>query len=124
MKEEYVNYAVINRETSDGYDDSYRLSPKEAVELWNRAMLPDAEKGNLCLYTIADTEENLKTQTSLRIEINLYDQAQSTTPYYWYHSFRVFTFSENCLDWIGTHTDLEWETMDRVNADRLASYQG
>ena len=51
-------------------------------------------------------------------------QAQNTAPYYWYHSFRVFTFSENCLDWIGTHTDLEWETMDRVNADRLASYQG
>ena len=123
MKEENVSYAVINRETADGLENSYRLSPKETVELWNSAMLPDAEAGNLCLYTIADTEENLKTQTSLRIEINLFDQTRSKEPYYWYHSFRVFTFSENCIDWIETHTNLEWETMDRVTSDRLSAYQ-
>ena len=118
MEEQYVNYSVINRETPDGLENSYRLSPSETVELWNLAMLPDAEEGNLSLYTIADTEENLKTQTNLRIEINLFDQDQLYEPYYWYHSYRVFTFSKHCLDWIEKNTDLQWETMGEILAQK------
>ena len=118
MEEQYVNYAVITRESLNGTENSYRLSPQETVELWNLAMLPDAEKGNLSLYTIVDTEENMKTQTNLRIDINLFDETRTHEPYYWGHSYRVFTFSEHCLDWIETHTKLEWETMDIVTAER------
>ena len=118
MEEKYVNYAVINREGINGMENSYRLSPQETVELWNLAMLPDAEDGNLSLYTIVDTEENMKTQTNLRIDINLFDESRTYNPYYWDHSYRVFTFSERCLDWIETHTKLEWETMDAVTAER------
>ena len=118
MKEKYVNYAVINRETINGTENSYRLTPQETVELWNMAMLPDAEEGNLSLYTIVDTEENMKTQTNLRIDINLFDETRMQAPYYWGHSYRVFTFSEHCLDWIEAHTKLEWETLDVVTAER------
>ena len=117
MEEQYVNYAVINRETAAGMENSYRLTPQETVELWNLAMLPDASEGNLSLYTIVDTPENMKTQTSLRIDINLFDESRTQSPYYWGHSYRVFTFSEHCLDWIGEHTNLEWETMDQVTAE-------
>ena len=118
MEERYVNYAVINREGVNGMENSYRLSPRETLELWNMAMLPDAEDGNLSLYTIVDTEENMKTQTNLRIDINLYDETRTSDPYYWNHSYRVFTFSERCLDWIEEHTKLEWETLDTVTAKR------
>ena len=118
MEERYVNYAVINREGINGMENSYRLSPRETVELWNMAMLPDAEDGNLSLYTVVDTEENMKTQTNLRIDINLYDATRTSDPYYWNHSYRVFTFSERCLDWIEEHTKLEWETLDTVTAER------
>ena len=118
MEERYVNYAVINREGINGMENSYRLSPRETVELWNMAMLPDAEDGNLSLYTVVDTEENMKTQTNLRIDINLYDETRTSGPYYWNHSYRVFTFSERCLDWIEEHTKLEWETLDTVTAER------
>ena len=116
MEERYINYAVINREGLNGMENSYRLSPQETVELWNLAMLPDAEEGNLSLYTIVDTEENMKTQTNLRIDINLFDETRTHDPYYWNHSYRVFTFSERCLDWIEGHTKLDWETMDVVTA--------
>ena len=116
MEERYINYAVINREGLNGMENSYRLSPQETVELWNLAMLPDAEEGNLSLYTIVDTEENMKTQTNLRIDINLFDETRTHDPYYWNHSYRVFTFSERCLDWIEEHTKLDWETMDVVTA--------
>lgn len=118
MEERYVNYAVINREGLNGMENSYRLSPQETVELWNLAMLPDAEEGNLSLYTIVDTEENMKTQTNLRIDINLFDETRTHDPYYWNHSYRVFTFSERCLDWIEEHTKLDWETLDVVTAER------
>lgn len=118
MEERYINYAVINREGLNGMENSYRLSPQETVELWNLAMLPDAEEGNLSLYTVVDTEENMKTQTNLRIDINLYDETRTSDPYYWNHSYRVFTFSERCLDWIEEHTKLEWETLDTVTAER------
>ncbi len=118
MEEQYVNYAVINREMSDGLENAYRLSPSETVELWNLAMLPDAEEGNLSLYTISDTEENLKKQTNLRIEINLFDQDQLLEPYYWYHSYRVFTFSEHCLEWIEKNTGLQWDTMNKISEQR------
>ena len=101
MEERYINYAVINREGLNGMENSYRLSPQETVELWNLAMLPDAEEGNLSLYTIVDTEENMKTQTNLRIDINLFDGV-----------------SERCLDWIEEHTKLDWETLDVVTAER------
>ena len=118
MEERYVNYAVINREGINGMENSYRLTPQETLELWNMAMLPDAEDGNLSLYTIVDTEENMKTQTNLRIDINLFDETRTSDPYYWNHSYRVFTFSERCLDWIEEHTKLEWETLDTVTAKR------
>ena len=118
MEERYVNYAVINRESVNGMENSYRLSPRETLELWNMAMLPDAEDGNLSLYTVVDTEENMKTQTNLRIDINLFDETRTSDPYYWNHSYRVFTFSERCLDWIEEHTKLEWETLDTVTAER------
>ena len=118
MEAQYVNYAVINREGLNGMENSYRLSPQETLELWNMAMLPDAEDGNLSLYTIVDTEENMKTQTNLRIDINLYDETRTHDPYHWDHSYRVFTFSERCLDWIEEHTKLEWETLDVVTAER------
>ena len=118
MEERYINYAVINREGLNGMENSYRLSPQETVELWNLAMLPDAEEGNLSLYTIVDTEENMKTQTNLRIDINLFDETRTHDPYYWNHSYRVFTFSERCLDWIEEHTKLNWETLDVVTAER------
>ena len=118
MEERYINYAVINREGLNGMENSYRLSPQETVELWNLAMLPDAEEGNLSLYTIVDTEENMKTQTNLRIDINLFDETRTHDPYYWNHSYRVFTFSERCLDWIEEHTKLDWETLDVVTAER------
>ena len=118
MEAQYVNYAVINREGLNGMENSYRLSPQETVELWNLAMLPDAEEGNLSLYTIVDTEENMKTQTNLRIDINLFDETRTHDPYYWNHSYRVFTFSERCLDWIEEHTKLDWETLDVVTAER------
>ena len=118
MEAQYVNYAVINREGLNGMENSYRLSPQETLELWNMAMLPDAEDGNLSLYTIVDTEENMKTQTNLRIDINLYDETRTHDPYHWDHSYRVFTFSERCLEWIEEHTKLEWETMDVVTAKR------
>ena len=114
MEAQFVNYAVIERETADGVENSYRLTPEETVELWNSAMLPDAEDGNLSLYTIVDTEENLKTQTNLRIDINLFDQLRIQEPNYWYHSYRVFTFSEHCLEWIEEHAHLEWETLADV----------
>ena len=118
MEAQYVNYAVINREGLNGMENSYRLSPQETLELWNMAMLPDAEDGNLSLYTIVDTEENMKTQTNLRIDINLYDETRTHDPYHWDHSYRVFTFSEHCLEWIEEHTKLDWETMDVVTAKR------
>ena len=118
MEAQYVNYAVINREGLNGMENSYRLSPQETLELWNMAMLPDAEDGNLSLYTIVDTEENMKTQTNLRIDINLYDETRTHDPYHWDHSYRVFTFSERCLEWIEEHTKLDWETMDVVTAKR------
>ena len=118
MEERYINYAVINREGLNGMENSYRLSPQETVELWNLAMLPDAEEGKLSLYTIVDTEENMKTQTNLRIDINLFDETRTHDPYYWNHSYRVFTFSERCLDWIEEHTKLDWETLDVVTAER------
>ena len=118
MEAQYVNYAVINREGINGMENSYRLSPQETLELWNMAMLPDAEDGNLSLYTIVDTEENMKTQTNLRIDINLFDETHTHNPYYWNHSYRVFTFSERCLDWIEEHTKLDWETLDVVTAER------
>ena len=118
MEAQYVNYAVINREGLNGMENSYRLSPQETLELWNMAMLPDAEDGNLSLYTIVDTEENMKTQTNLRIDINLFDETRTHDPYYWNHSYRVFTFSERCLDWIEEHTKLDWETLDVVTAER------
>ena len=118
MEAQYVNYAVINREGLNGMENSYRLSPQETLELWNMAMLPDAEDGNLSLYTIVDTEENMKTQTNLRIDINLYDETHTHDPYHWDHSYRVFTFSEHCLEWIEEHTKLDWETMDVVTAKR------
>lgn len=114
MAVEYVGYAVISKETADDNWQQYRLTPKETVDLWNSAMLLDAEEGRLCLYTIVDTPQNLSTQTNLRIEINLFDEQRQSEPYYWYHSFRVFTFSEHCLDWIGTHTDLDWTNMEEI----------
>lgn len=114
MEEQYVSYAVINRESTEGIVNAFRLNPQEMVSLWNEAMLPDAEDGHLSLYTIVDTEENLKAQTNLRIDINLFDQSRTNDPAYWYHSYRVFTSSERCLKWIAEHTDLDWTTMDRV----------
>ena len=124
MEERYINYAVVNRETGDGVVNAYRLTPQETVELWNTAMLPDAEEGKLSLYTLVDTEENLKTQTNLRIEINLYDESHIYEPNTWYHSYRVFTFSERCLDWIEEHTGLEWSTMDQVSEEQYGNGSG
>ena len=92
MEAQYVNYAVINREGLNGMENSYRLSPQETLELWNMAMLP--------------------------VDINLFDESRMQTPYYWGHSYRVFTFSEHCLEWIEEHTKLDWETMDVVTAKR------
>ena len=51
-------------------------------------------------------------------DINLFDETRTHDPYYWNHSYRVFTFSERCLDWIEEHTKLDWETMDVVTAKR------
>ena len=96
----------------------YRLTPKETVDLWNRGIVPDAEKGELCLYTIVDTEENLAIQTNLRIEIDLADRDEFDRGNSWYHSFRVFSFSENCLSWIAENTDIQWEMMDSVLEQR------
>ena len=114
MEAENISYAVINRETPAGYDNSYRMTPEETLELWETAMIPDAEEGNLSLYTIADTEENLSTQTNLTIDINLFDPSHKHDPSYWFHSYRVFTFSEHCLEWIEEHANLEWETMTEL----------
>ena len=114
MEERYVSYALINRESSEGIVNAYRLTPQEMVSLWNEAMLPDSQEGHLSLYTIVDTEENMKTQTNLRIDINLFDQTRTSDPAYWYHSYRIFTSSERCLDWIEKHTDLEWTTLDQT----------
>ena len=114
MEAENISYAVINRETPAGYENSYRMTPEETLELWETAMIPDAEEGNLSLYTIADTEENLSTQTNLTIDINLFDPSHKHDPSYWFHSYRVFTFSEHCLEWIEEHANLEWETMTEL----------
>ena len=118
MEEQYVGHAVINRESGEGVINAYHLSPQETVSLWNEAMLPDAEDGHLSLYTIVDTEENRKTQTNLRIDINLFDQTRTMDPAYWYHSYRVFTSSERCLEWIEEHTHLEWTTLDQVVSEQ------
>ena len=120
---ENVQYAVIGTEDGDGGWYQYRLSAEEVLDLWQNAMLPDAGEGKLALYTVNDTEENLSTQTNLRIEISLSDAVEGqydTEQHYWYHSFRVFTFSDRSLDWIRQHTGLEWKTMKQVRDEQLA----
>ena len=118
VEEQYVAYAVISRETPEGDRVQHRLTPQEAVDLWNHAMLPDAAEQKLSLYTIVDTEKNLSFQTNLWIEIVLDGGENKAIPENWSHSYRVFTFSDNCLDWIAEHTDLEWETMTELNRER------
>ena len=81
-------------------------------------MVPDAEDGKLCLFTIVDTEQNLESQTNMRIEVSMQDLQNSSAQRYWYHSFRVFTFSGRCLDWIQEHTDLDWTTMSEVREEQ------
>ena len=122
---ENVQYAVISTEDSDGSWRQHRLSEEEVLDLWQNAMLPDAEEGKLGLYTVNDTEENLGTQTNFRIEISLSDAVEGQydtagEQHYWYHSYRVFTFSERCLNWIRDHTELDWKTMKQVRDEQLA----
>lgn len=116
--ENNINYAEIDVETASGSWIQRRLTPQEFVDLWESAMVPDAEDGNLCLLTIADTEDNLKTQTNMRIEVSMQDLRNSAEQRYWYHSFRVFTFSDCCLDWIRENSDLEWTTMYAVREEQ------
>ena len=116
--ENNINYAEIDVETASGGWIQRRLTPQEFVDLWESAMVPDAEDGNLCLLTIADTEDNLKTQTNMRIEVSMQDLRNSAEQRYWYHSFRVFTFSDRCLDWIRENSDLEWTTMYAVREEQ------
>jgi ABC-2 type transport system permease protein len=118
LEEKNINYAEIDVETASGGWTQKRLTQRELVDLWESAMVPDAEDGNLCLLTIADTENNLKTQTNMRIEVSLQDFQNSQEQRYWYHSFRVFTFSDRCLDWIRENTDLEWTTMAAVREEQ------
>ena len=118
LEEKNINYAEIDVETASGGWTQKRLIQRELVDLWESAMVPDAEDGNFCLLTIADTENNLKTQTNMRIEVSLQDFQNSPEQRYWYHSFRVFTFSDRCLDWIRENTDLEWTTMDAVREEQ------
>ena len=119
---ENVQYAVIGVEDGDGSWYQRRLTAEEVMDLWESAMLPDAENGSLALYTILDTDENLKTQTNLRIEISLADGSVGQDgAVNWYHSYRVFTFSDHCLDWIREHTELEWKTMKEVRDEQLAN---
>ena len=118
LEEKNINYAEIDVETASGGWTQKRLTQRELVDLWESAMVPDAEDGKLCLLTIADTENNLKTQTNMRIEVSLQDFQNSQEQRYWYHSFRVFTFSDRCLDWIRENTDLEWTTMAAVREEQ------
>lgn len=118
FEEKYVSYATIEMESATGGWDQYRLTPQEFLELWTKAMVPDAKEGNLCLYTLADTEQNLSTQTNLRIEVSMQDNQSGNGVNYWYHSFRVFTFSDRCLEWIENHTDLKWTTMHELRMEQ------
>ena len=109
-----IRYAAVNVEGTDGRGTEYRLTPQQAEELWKSAMLPDGEDQHLCLYTICDTEENLKTQTNLSIYIEALEEEPNGKTQYWGHYFRVFTFSQRCLDWIETNTDLNWVTLSEL----------
>ena len=122
MALENVNYASIEMESGTGEWHSYRLTPADMLSLWNDAMLPDAEEGHLSRYTIADTEENLRSQTNLRIEVSLLKGTGEyiTEQNYWYHSYRVFTDSEHCLDWIARNTDLRWDSLLDVRVAQQA----
>ena len=114
MEKTYINYAAITVETGEGIVRSLSLSQEEMTELWHTAMLPDAEEGHLGIFLISDTEDNLKSQTNLTIEVFLYDRSGTHDPSNWYQTYRVYTFSEHCLGWIEAHTDLMWETLDTV----------
>ena len=118
VEENYISYAVIETESPVGGWMQRRLTQKEFVDLWESSMVPDAEDGKLCLFTIVDTEQNLESQTNMRIEVSMQDLQNSTAQRYWYHSFRVFTFSDRCLDWIQKHTDLDWTTMSEVREEQ------
>ena len=117
VEEKYITYAVITMEKDDLTSQQYRLSPGEAVDLWNHAMLADAQEGKLSIYTIADTQKNLGEQTNMRIEIALQD-AETENQAHWYHSYRVFTDSAHTLAWIGDHTDLNWVTLADLASER------
>ena len=114
--EENIRYAAIHVEETDGINQEYRLTPKQAAELWRTAILPDGEDQKICLYTICDTEENLKTQTNLTIYIETQREEPDGETRYWGHEFRVFTFSQRCLEWIEENTDLSWTSLSELYA--------
>ena len=119
FEEKNINYAVIETESSSGGWMQRRLTQQEFMDLWKTAMVPDAEEQKLCLFTIADTEKNLAMQTNMRIEVSMQDMDKNSMQRYWYHSFRVFTFSDRCLDWIQRNTDLEWQTLLDVRMEEM-----
>ncbi len=118
VEKENIRYAAIHIEETDGRSWEYRLTPPEAEELWKNAMLPDGERQDLGLYTICDTEENLKTQTNLTIHIEALEEQPNGKSPYWGHEFRVFTSSQQCLDWIEENTNISWITLSELYARR------
>ena len=120
VEEKYINYAAIMTEAASGSWIQLRLTQQEFADLWENAMMPDAEEGKLCLFTIADTEKNLSTQTNMNIEVSMQNLEINGMQRYWYHSFRVFTFSDRCLDWIQKNTDIEWQTLMDVRLEQAA----
>ncbi len=120
VEEENIRYAAIHIEESDGINQTYRLTPKQAEELWKTAMLPDGEDQKICIYTICDTEDNLKTQTNMTVYIEAQREDQNGETRYWGHDFRIFTFSQRCLDWIEENTDISWISLSELYAMREA----
>ena len=126
LTETRMMYAAVQRESIDGNWYECRLTYDAFMDLWENGLKPDAAEKKICLYTLTNTENNLRTQTSLSVNVTFGpDQSARvirSSERYWNHTFRVFTFSEHTLAWIEENLEIDWQPLSEVYLDEIPLY--
>lgn len=85
------------------------LTAEQTLELYNECILPDAKDGKLGDYFAVNTDEyyDLKTNTSINIQVCDKKELGVDGRRYNAINFTVQVNSERCLKWIAENTDIE-----------------
>lgn len=111
----------------DGYTDQIRLTPQEAVDFYNNAVLPDLAEGHIARRVFWETAERDAIITNASLSLQLTDQAAVEAGAVWeqktsWFNFQICSDAVHCMDWIEEHTGERPVLMQELDRENTVWY--